>query len=66
VFQKTRLSAASTVLVQPDASGKFVSRKGSAALGANRIGWFLDRPGALSPFPGLDDLDRPASSLEFK
>jgi hypothetical protein len=35
------------------ASGKFDSPDSSAALVANTFGWFLDRPGALPPLPGV-------------
>ena len=35
------------------ASGKFDSPESSAALVANGFGWFLERPGALPPLPGV-------------
>ncbi|MFM7335599.1 MAG: PGN_0703 family putative restriction endonuclease [Tabrizicola sp.] len=35
------------------ASGKFDSPESSAALVANAFGWFLDRPTALPPLPGV-------------
>jgi hypothetical protein len=35
------------------ASGKFDSPESSAALVANTFGWFLGRPGALPPLPGV-------------
>jgi hypothetical protein len=35
------------------ASGKFDSPESSAALVANAFGWFLDRPNALPPLPGV-------------
>ncbi|PTE13699.1 PGN_0703 family putative restriction endonuclease [Pseudogemmobacter blasticus] len=35
------------------ASGKFDSPESSAALAANAFGWFLDRPAALPPLPGV-------------
>lgn len=35
------------------ASGKFDSPESSAALVANAFGWFLDRPKALPPLPGV-------------
>ena len=35
------------------ASGKFDSPESSAALVANSFGWFLGRPGALPPLPGV-------------
>ena len=34
-------------------SGKFDSPEASAALAVNAFGWFLDRPGALPPLPGV-------------
>jgi hypothetical protein len=34
-------------------SGKFGSPESSAALAVNAFGWFLDRPGALPPLPGV-------------
>lgn len=43
------------------ASGKFASSESSAAVAANGFGWFLTRPGDLPAFPGLDDLERPAT-----
>lgn len=48
------------------ASGKFASPESSAALAANGFGWFLDRPGALPAFPGLDDLDWPANRIDIE
>lgn len=48
------------------ASGKFASPESSAALAANGLGWFLDRPAALPPFPGLEDLDWPATRVELE
>lgn len=35
------------------ASGKFASPDSSAALAANAFGWFLERPAALPPLPGV-------------
>lgn len=35
------------------ASGKFASPESSAALAANAFGWFLTRPEALPPLPGV-------------
>ncbi len=35
------------------ASGKFDAPESSAALAANAFGWFLDRPAALPPLPGV-------------
>lgn len=35
------------------ASGKFDSPESSAALAVNAFGWFLDRPEALPPLPGV-------------
>lgn len=35
------------------ASGKFTSPDSSAALAANAFGWFLPRPSALPPLPGV-------------
>ncbi|HLQ18954.1 MAG TPA: hypothetical protein VK146_08235, partial [Tabrizicola sp.] len=35
------------------ASGKFTSPESTAALVANAFGWFLDRPKALPPLPGV-------------
>ena len=40
-------------------SGKFDSAESSAALVANAFGWFLDRPAALPPLPGV-----PAGAVE--
>lgn len=48
------------------ATGKFASTQSSAALAANGIGWFLERPAALPPFPGLDDLDWPAATVSLE
>lgn len=48
------------------AIGKFASLESSAALAANGFGWFLDRPDALPAFPGLDDLDWPASRIDIE
>ena len=48
------------------ASGKFASPQSSAALAANGFGWFLDRPGSLPAFPGLHDLDWPATRIDVE
>lgn len=48
------------------ASGKFASSESSAALAANGFGWFIERPNLLPAFPGLDDIDWPAASVEIE
>lgn len=48
------------------ASGKFASPQSSAALAVNGFGWFLDRPGDLPPFPGLEDYDWPAIRVDVE
>lgn len=47
-------------------SGKFANPQSSAALAANAFGWFLERPGLLPPFPGLEDLDWPARTIAIE
>lgn len=42
-------------------SGKFASPESSAALAVNTFGWFIDRPEALTPFPGLPDWGKAVS-----
>lgn len=39
------------------ASGKFAHPHSSAALAANALGWFIERPHLFPPLPGLEDLD---------
>ena len=48
------------------ASGKFANPESSAALAVNGFGWFLERPGALPPFPPLADLDWPAVRVDVE
>ena len=48
------------------ASGKFANPESSAALAANGFGWFIERPALLPAFPGLDDIDWPAVSVEIE
>lgn len=48
------------------ASGKFGSPESSSALAVNGFGTFLNNPGALPPFPCLDDLDWPALSVDIE
>lgn len=48
------------------ASGKFASPESSAALAANGFGWFIERPSLLPAFPGLDDIEWPATSVEIE
>lgn len=48
------------------ASGKLMSPESSAALAVNTFGWFIERPGDLPAFPGLDDLDWPAIRVEVE
>lgn len=48
------------------ATGKFASAQSSAALAANAVGWFLERPAALPPFPGLNDLDWPVANVSLE
>lgn len=47
-------------------SGKFISPRSSAALAVNCFGWFIDRPEALPPLPGIDDLDWPAERVSIE
>ena len=47
-------------------SGKFGSKESSAALAVNTFGWFIDRPVALPPLPGLEDLDWPAGRVDVE
>ncbi len=45
-------------------SGKFDSPDSSAALAANALGWFINRPALLPPFPG--PATGPAESVEIE
>ena len=47
-------------------SGKFANPESSAALAANAFGWFLERPELLPSFPGLENIDWPAESVEVE
>jgi hypothetical protein len=47
-------------------SGKFANPESSAALAVNAFGWFLERPELLPPFPGLENIDWPAESVEVE
>ena len=47
-------------------SGKFDSPKSSAALAANTLGFFLNRPHDLPPLPGCDFVTWPACSLDLE
>ena len=47
-------------------SGKLESPESSAALAVNAFGWFIGRPAELPPFPGLSDIDWPATSVEVE
>lgn len=47
-------------------SGKFASPRSSAALAANAFGWFLERPHALPPLVGLEDLDWPPMAVQLE
>lgn len=47
-------------------SGKLLSPESSAALAMNTFGWFLDAPKTLPPFPGLEDLDWPATAVAIE
>ena len=47
-------------------SGKLDSPESSAALAVNSFGWFIERPGDLSPFPSLADLDWPAVRVDVE
>ncbi len=44
-------------------SGKLLSPESSAALAVNTFGWFLAKPSQLPPWPGMSDLDWPASKI---
>ena len=46
-------------------SGKLHSPDSSAALAVNALGWFIDRPGLLPPFPGAEAAG-PAESVEIE
>lgn len=47
-------------------SGKLLSPESSAALAVNAFGWFLDNPERLPPFPGLVELDWPATAVAIE
>jgi hypothetical protein len=46
-------------------SGKLASPESSAALSVNTFGWFIERPGVLPPFPGVD-AGYPATLLDVE
>lgn len=48
------------------ASGKFANPESSAALAANGCGWHFERLALLPAFPGFDDIDWPAVSVEIE
>jgi hypothetical protein len=58
--------ALSAAAGQELASGKFGSPESSSALAVNGFGPFLENPGALPRFPGLQDLDWPALSVDIE
>lgn len=47
-------------------SGKLESPESSAALAVNGIGWFIERPALIPPFPPLADLDWPAQQVDIE
>lgn len=59
-------SALSAAAGQELATGKFGSAESSSALAVNGLGPFIEDPGALPPFPGLDGLDWPALSVDIE
>ena len=47
-------------------SGKLASAESSAALACNCFGWFIERPGELPSFPGLSQIDWPATMVDVE
>ena len=47
-------------------SGKFDSPESSAALAVNALGWFIERPTDLLPFPPLTGIDWPATHVAIE
>jgi hypothetical protein len=46
-------------------SRKLASPESSGALSVNTFGWFIERPGVLLPFSGID-ADYPATLLDVE